>query len=101
MLCLRRALRLVRTELSPAWAGSADLKRTVHRSARNSAATTPGCLLRAFRNVLTIVALLKPPARNSSRNAPASFAPAIHENQFAAPDCRSSGKVDASTNSAP
>jgi hypothetical protein len=76
-------------------------KGSAHRSATNSAARTAGCFVRAFRSVRMIAACLKPAARNSSRNAPASLAPAIHENQLAAPDLRCSGKGAPRINSAP
>src|SRR5438477_8700694 len=52
------------------------------RVAANSAATTAGCFVLAFRRVLKILAWQKPAVRNSSRNAPASLAPAIQENQL-------------------
>lgn len=53
--------------------------------ARNSAASTAGCRVLEFRDVRNMFAEAKPASRNSSRNAPASLAPAIHENQFALP----------------
>jgi len=48
-----------------------------------SAASTRGSFVRALRLVRSIIASLKPAARNSSRKAPPSLAPAIHANQFA------------------
>lgn len=73
----------------------------VQRCARNSAAKTAGCLVRALRNVRRTRGVRNPACRNSSRNATASFAPATHENQFALPCRRTSGRLSPTINSAP
>ncbi len=57
----------------------------VQRMATISAASTAGFLVLAFRVVRTIFTSRKPACRNSSQKATASFAPATHENQLAAP----------------
>lgn len=71
-----------------------------YRIAITSAARTAGCFVLAFRIVRTILASLKPAVENSSRNAPALLAPAIHENQLALPDWTCSGNLDLRISSA-
>src|SRR5271167_1692120 len=51
-------------------------------SARTSAASTCGSLVRALRYCLRKTASLNPASLNSRRKATPSFAPAIHANQF-------------------
>lgn len=53
-----------------------------HRVATNSAATTFGFRVRAFRTVRRIVASRKPALRNSSRKVTPSLAPATQANQL-------------------
>ena len=67
----------------------------------NSAARTAGFFVLALRVVRRIRASRKPACRNSLQKATASFAPAIQENQFAAPACEASGNGACKTSSAP